>query len=124
MRALALGLIQSLRIDRINSMSRPRHSRRFPGLTRSRQKQQERRVRRSLMEWLEPRHLMAGAITSLVLPNDTGASSTDQITEDSRVQATIGGSWSGSLQIQFDHTGDGVAELTRSVASAGQTVQY
>src|SRR5882672_10824857 len=60
-------------------------------------------------ERLEGRDMFTVTVDNFHLLNDTGASATDLITSDPRVTATVNGTFSGSVNVQFDHNNDGTS---------------
>ena len=85
----------------------------------------EHKSRHPHLEQLESREMMAVEISNFHLVSDTGSSSTDRITSDPRVTATVGGFWSGmQAKLEFDHNGDGVKEGDVSAYTMGAQVTY
>lgn len=49
-------------------------------------------------------------VSTIQLVNDTGLSSTDQLTTDPTVQLRVTGTFNGQVKVEFDHNNDGVVE--------------
>ena len=83
------------------------------------------RSRRSLMESLEPRQMLAAQVSNFQLYADTGPSSTDKITSDARLTGNVTFDTSGAhAAVQFDHTGDGTVEGTATIWTSGGSFSY
>lgn len=83
------------------------------------------RSRRSLMESLEPRQMLAAQVSNFQLFADTGPSSTDKITSDARLTGSVTFDTSGAhAAVQFDHTGDGTVEGTATIWTSGGSFSY
>lgn len=60
------------------------------------------------VEELEVRQLLSASVTNVHLNNDTGANSTDLVTNDPTLEATLSGNFfGGSVKVEFDHHADG-----------------
>jgi hypothetical protein len=64
-------------------------------------------------------------VTNVALVNDTGISNSDLATYDPRVAGTVVGSFNGgSVEVQFDHNGDGLIDGASVVQSSGGGFTY
>ena len=75
------------------------------------------------LESLEGRDLLA-TVTNFHLDSDTGASSTDKITNNPTVSATVGWSKPGSARVDFDHNNDAAAEGSVTMPMAYSMFTY
>lgn len=92
---------------------------------RRRQLRRERQRRLPQLEQLERRELLTVTIDNMHLVSDTGYSSTDRVTSNPSVAATINGMFSGSyMNVQFDHRADGSIQGTAYANMPGQQITY
>ncbi len=83
-----------------------------------------RRERRSLIEQLEPRQMMAAEVSNFRLWYDSGYSSTDKVSSDTRLAGALAFGSGNSGRIDFDHNGDGNVDGTISVVNSGGSFKY
>jgi hypothetical protein len=85
----------------------------------------KRQRRLPQLEQLERRELLTVTIDNMHLVSDTGYSSTDRVTSNPSVAATINGMFSGSyMNLQFDHRADGSIQGTAYANMPGQQITY
>ena len=78
------------------------------------------------VEALEARQMLSGTtftVSNVSLVNDTGTSSTDQITSDPEISGSVGGVPAFFNRIEFDHYGDGSVDSTIDV-TVGSSFNY
>lgn len=88
------------------------------------QRRKRKQARLHFFEELERRDLLAVTFDELALLNDTGASNTDQVTSDPTLTGHLSGITGVSVDIEFDHNADGVADGSATVYSNGETFTY
>ena len=83
------------------------------------------KLRTPQFEPLEQRQLLSVSIDNMGLISDTGASSTDRITADPRVQGIANGYfYVGHAEVEFDHDNDEIVDGYVSVLTPGGGFEY
>ncbi|MCI0357370.1 MAG: choice-of-anchor D domain-containing protein, partial [Planctomycetaceae bacterium] len=104
-----------------------KHTLRRLGLRIAKRKPQppHAKTRTAQLEVLERREVMTAEITDFRLLNDTGTSSTDELTSDPRLTVTVDGDFpGGTVEVEFDHNNNQAREAFTIFALPGDSQIY